>query len=360
MSVAEETVSKEIIQLRKPELIVFSTTEEALTKLRQRFAHLTSLEKIDGGRKSDTYKKVKAALSELTALRSAATDEHKIQKSAALEHGRKCDSMKNHIHEELKKIEFTMRVIKKTVDDEDDRIKQEKIDAEEKRIEHIRDRITAIVDYKDIDINNTKASYIKNKIKELSGMPITVEEFEEFTTEAQTESSATLAILEAKLVKREQCDTMEKERKAEADRLAKQKEAQEAAQKKLDDERAEFEQKQREAQEKEDAKKREKETQERERLAAEKAQQDERDRIKKEQEDKETKERLDREAEEHRVAMLPDKEKLLEFYNSLYEFWNDIKPMESLSSNEAKNLLAEATETYTNTVAGLIKKSKKL
>jgi len=382
-----ESFKNEIEQIPGTPIISYSTTSQSITKLRKRFAHLINLEKIEGGKNGSSYISIKIAISELTGLRSLLETERKKQKKVSLDFGRGIDNVAKNIEEAIQSMETPLRDLRKKVDDDENRIKQEKIEAEEKRINDIRNMIEKITNLKNSD-SDIDMYYTADKLKEFIASlrekqsNLNEEIYQEFTTEMKTALAETIEILDAKLVKREKRDDEEKERKAENERLAKQKIEQDVAQKKLDDEREKFEQKQREAarkeeaqrreklaaekakqdeqEKKEEAKKHEEEAQRREKLAAEKAKQDELDRIKEEQEKKEANERLKCEAEKKRIDMLPDKEKLLEFYHQLCDFWVDISPMESLNNDESEVLLNDTAEIYRTTIAGFIKKANKL
>jgi len=356
-----ETNNNEIAQIPGAPIIAYSTTSQSIRKLRQRFAHLIKLEKIEGDKKSSSYIAIRIAVAELIGLRSILEIERKEQKKISLDHGRRVDRRAGEIEESIRSMETPLKDLKKKVDDEEARVKQAKIEAEEKRIKDIRTKIDQIIYFRN-NVGITTADKFKEFITEIKEKQrnLSDEIYQEFTTEMKTELATTLEILDAKLVKREKLDEEEKERRVEADRLVKQKDEQDAAQKKLDDERKKFEQQQREVATKEEAKKREEGVQEREKIAAEKAKRDELNRINQEQEKKEANERLKCETEKKRVAMLPDKEKLHKFYYHLHDLWNDLNPMKSLRDDEAKNLLRETAQIYSNNIADFLKRSDNL
>lgn len=109
-------------------LVTYSVTQEGLNDLSDRLTGLTCDTK-------DGYELVRKGIVECTGLRSA-TEKRRVElKADALAYGRLVDSTAKDIIAKIEAIENPLRASKKAVDDEEARVKREKLEAEQRRLE---------------------------------------------------------------------------------------------------------------------------------------------------------------------------------------------------------------------------------
>jgi len=201
---------------------------------------------------------------------------------------------------------------------EQERIRQEKIEAEELRVAGIRAAISGIREIANF-IPSSSSEELQKRLQELQALKITEDRFQEFKDEAEAEQTKSLNVLADALDKVLKWEEEQKNAKEEAARLAEERRTQEEEVRKLRE--------QQEAIEDEKQKLRE----ERERLEREEFERKARKeaRIKAEQEAKERAEREAREKAERearqaaqkarREALLPDKQKVWNYFDRLLE-----------------------------------------
>jgi hypothetical protein len=219
---------------------------------------------------------------------------------------------------------------------EQEKIKQEKIKAEESRVAGIREMIDNIDKHGAVEYNETSEA-LEQRIKLVTAMEID-DKYMEFREEAQVIKEVALTRLNEALAKRKAFEDEQAKQQAENERLEKVRQEQEDAQKKIDEarkaeeariakERAEIEAEKKKIQDEKDRLEREKqaEVERKEREAREaqireeerqKAIKDAEEKVIREQKEKEAKEKAEAEAKAREEALKPDKDKIKKFLDS--------------------------------------------
>jgi len=300
------------------------------------------------------YAMVMSGLRECREIRLAVDAWHKDKKAWIVKAGKHYDGERRRVHGLIEPVENHLKDVRQVEDDRKDQIRLEAERIERERVEGIRAKIEGIRRFANIKPTMT-AAQITGLMDNLADLVLSEKMFMEFIAEAEKAKEETWETLSDLEKARSEWEVEQVAAKAEAERLEKVRQAQEAERKCLEaiqkeaEEKArkereamEAERRQIEAEKKalEDAKRAEKERQERaefERRAQEEA------KARAEAEAKEKAERDTREAaektEKERIekirqeALRPDKEKLTLYLDSLLEI-----PEPELG-NEANSIL---------------------
>ncbi len=167
--------------------------------------------------------------------------------------------------EALKRSEDPLLVLKREYDDEKDRVRREKAEAEQKRLNDLSEKVNQIHRYRDgITLNHTSAQ-IGELIEFVDALVVDEDHFQELESSAFAAKAETLRFLNARLKDVEQKEKEDKQRRIdqiEIDRVQKeQKEQQDRLdeqQREIDDKRKQQEKEDRERKEKIEAEEREK------------------------------------------------------------------------------------------------------
>lgn len=315
-------------------VIQYNITDSAIAKMKEKYKGL----KITDLKDTKGYEEVRLAIADVRTRRTAVEDKRVELKKDALEFGRKVDKEAKRITALLLKIEDPLKAEKKRIDDEADRIKEEKARKEQERVDGIRARITQMQSLL-LSLPEKTTPELNDIMDNLLDCSTPEEIFMEFMEEATTIREQTIEAVSRQIEVREKLDKEEAERKAEAERLAKQKAEQEAeaarlaAEKKAQEEAAAKIKAEQEAEAKrlEDERRKiqeEKDRAEFERKAKEKAEAEARAKVEREEKErtdreaKAAKEEADRKAAEalekaRQEALRPDKEKILSFLDEI-------------------------------------------
>ena len=284
------------------EIIKYNVTDAAIAELKEKYAGLVITDHA-------SYETVRLAIADCRTRRTDVEARRKELKAAALEYGRRVDGEAKRITAALLEVEEPLKAEKQKIDDEKARIKKEKEEAEEARkaailvkIFDIQKRINSLF--------GLTATQLKEKFLEAFEIEITEEEYQEFTQEAQNNKDNVLNVLKDAMLEREAWEKQEAERKAEAERLEKQKKDQEETQRKLDEEKAKLE-----ADKK--AEERRKREEEIERQAKEKAERELKEKLDREAREAKEKEEAEALEKKRKAAQAPDKEKVLSYVDEL-------------------------------------------
>ena len=112
-------------------IVEYNVSNAAIAELKSKYGGLTA----------DTpqgYEDVKTALKEVSGYRIAVENKRKELKADALEYGRKVDAEAKRIQALIAEVEEPLKLEKKKVDDEKDRIAREKVEAERRELERLR------------------------------------------------------------------------------------------------------------------------------------------------------------------------------------------------------------------------------
>jgi len=292
-------------------VVKYDVTEAALEKM-QEYLELT----ITGIDDEAGFSLVHQARMVVKGHRVAVEKRRKELKADALEWGRKVDSEAKRLYGLMEPVEIHLQAEEDKVTKEKETIKAEKARKEKERVETILCAIEKIKGFV-VTSPTVPSGKIQALIDELVDIDVTKDVFQEFVEEAYIAKQSALTGLVKAFEDRVTWERAEGERKAEAERLAKEKKAQDAREKALAEERAKMEA---EKAELERAKKEERERQERaefERKTREEA---------KARAEHEAKEKADREAKQakreaeclaaekaRQEVLRPDKEKLLAY-----------------------------------------------
>lgn len=295
---------------------------------------------VEGDIKS--YKTVRAACTKLVHVRTAVDKRRKDLGEAARQEIKDINSAAKMLLEPLVPLEERFKAEMKAEDDRKAAIKEEKERLERERIQAIQEKITHIRTQA-INANGRPSDEIAKILDHLVNLEITEEEYQEFRESAITAADETYDAVNKALKDRQAWEKEEAERKAEAERLEKQKLEQEEAQRKIDEENRKIqEEKDRiEAEKKAEQERREREQWEREaKLKAEaEAEQRAKEKAEREQWEREAKLKAEEEERKRQELLKPDKEKLLELGTSLAAF-----PMPTLKDKKAKAILNDVKD----------------
>ncbi len=282
--------------------IKYDVTLAAIQTMKEKYKDLVITDK-------ESYEKVQKAISGLTSYLTATEKQRKILKAESLEYGKKVDSTAKEISSALHEIRDPLKATKKVEDDKTAAIKIEKEAKKQKRIDDIRASIDVIKASAD-GLLNLNSDQIKKRRDDLSVIKLSVDDYEEFMDEATVALTDTLNILTDTYVDcltREQADA---KRKAEAERLAEEREELAEQARKIDEEKAMFEAEKAAEIERKDRERRDTEIREEAKAEAEK---DEVNRQIEIEHDRLAKEEADKAEKTRQEALKPDKEKLAEW-----------------------------------------------
>jgi len=295
------------------EIVKYDIETAVITALEARYA---DIKVVDGKSKAVAME----GLAEYRELRAKIDKRHKELKKDALKYGRAVDNEKNRLKGLLAPVEQHLKDARQIYDDKIKAKKAEKERIEQERVDKIAQKIQSLDHAVDTALNMSSGR-VAELCDEIVAIQITEEVFQEFAEQAKAVKLTTLSALDDiynDKVTREKADA---ERRAEIEKLEKIRKENEAAQAKIDQEKAEFEA----------AKKAEQEKQERaeferkaKRQAEQEVQQKEKEKIEAENEAK------------RQTELLPDKEKLIAFSNILANI-----EMPHLKSKNAKKILNE-------------------
>ena len=295
------------------EIVKYDIETAVITALEARYA---DIKVVDGKSKAVAME----GLAEYRELRAKIDKRHKELKKDALKYGRAVDNEKNRLKGLLAPVEQHLKDARQIYDDKIKAKKAEKERIEQERVDKIAQKIQSLDHAVDTALNMSSGRVVE-LCDEIVAIQITEEVFQEFAEQAKAVKLTTLSALDDiynDKVTREKADA---ERRAEIEKLEKIRKENEAAQAKIDQEKAEFEA----------AKKAEQEKQERaeferkaKRQAEQEVQQKEKEKIEAENEAK------------RQTELLPDKEKLIAFSNILANI-----EMPHLKSKNAKKILNE-------------------
>lgn len=289
--------------------IEFGINDARIAEVKAEYADIDAYENFD---------EAKAAKKTLTEMRSKVTARHKVVKHDALQFGKRCDAEKRRLMALIAEIEDP---ITKQLDD----IKHEaerKEAARQKKIDIAIDEIRNL-EIGHMDLNSEQA---EARLTELDLIGIDDNIFQERIDEANATYNEVrvklMSSLERAKAREEQERLLEEQRKEqekEQKRLAKQREEQEERERKM---RAEEEARLEEERKKQAEKEAELEAERK--AQAEKEAEIERERQKlederKAEEDRKRKAAEEKAAEERRLALAPDKDKLLRLHNDVSE-----------------------------------------
>ena len=181
----------------------------------------------------------------------------KTLKAPALEYGKKVDSIAKEYKSKIELTEQKLQIQRKLVEDNEARKQREAEEAEELRVETIKNKILA---FKNLPLNhfNSDSEALKKALESINAP--TDEEYQEFISEARETQQVTIMQLQEmhkNKVLAEKAEELEAEREAEAKRLkdeqdaklAKEREELEAQQREFREKKEAFEKQQREQQE---------------------------------------------------------------------------------------------------------------
>ena len=262
------------------EIQEYSQTQAALSVLRSKY-----LDRLFDVNTTDGLKEAKEARSDVRGYRTGLEKMRKELKAPALERSRLIDSEAKQITAELVELETPIDAQIKEHEAKKEAERQAKIEAEQKRVEGIQERIGKLRSWADDAVReNLPSDHLEQWIADIDAEPID-ESFDEFLDQAQDAKTATLARLReihAATVERETEQTRLSAERAELEELRTANEKREAqaqarrkrAEAKAREKREAEEQKQREeleAQRKEQAEAQKKIDKENARLAKERA-----------------------------------------------------------------------------------------
>ena len=349
-------------------VVEYNVTDAVLAKMEADYMGLT----VKGLDDKDGFDAVHKARMIVKNTRVDVEKKRKELKASALEWGKKVDSEAKRIFAKIEPIETHLTTEEEKITKEKERILAEKAKAEEARVFSIRERIDFIRSAPNHITLSTTADRIREILKDLIDYGTPEEVYQEFIETAKSVYAETVIKIEQALSARVKFEAEEAERKAESERLAKERaeldriRAEEDAKRKAEEarlrkEREVIEAQQRAEREKIDVERRAEEARmkaERDKLEAERRkiedarrEQEHREAVAKAEKEaaeravKEAKERAEREAKEkaaaderakaeadRQEALKPDKEKLQTWAASLL----------SVSVNEPNSLEAKA------------------
>lgn len=209
-------------------IVEYDITDATIAELRDQGRSLDI--SADGG-----YEAVRKFIRGVVTLRTTVEAKRKELKADALAWGRKVDAEAKRITNLLLEIEEPLKLAKKEVDDERERIKAEKAAAEKARIDAHKARIQ---EYLEAPINLARATSddIEAEISRLEGVEIQSDAWEEFFDEAQQVLSRTIDSLKdmhTDALMREAVERRNAERERELEEERKRFEAEQAEQNRI-------------------------------------------------------------------------------------------------------------------------------
>uniref|UniRef100_A0A6H2A684 Uncharacterized protein n=1 Tax=viral metagenome TaxID=1070528 RepID=A0A6H2A684_9ZZZZ len=314
------------------EVITYSVTGAALAEMKGKYYGLKIVD-------AASYETVRVAIAECRTKRGDVESRRKELKAGALEYGRQVDGEAKRITGLIAEIEDPLKDEKQRIDDEKAQIKAVKEQKEEERKDKIRTRISQMKDFV-AEVAFVNSDAIKGAMDFLKSQDITTEEYEEFTPEALRTRTETIEVLKKVLHERLNFEKEESQRKAEGERLAKERAEQEAKERALAEERHKIEE---------------------ERAVLERAKRDadirEEARAQVEKEAREKVEREEKEAAEkaRQESLRPDKEKLFAYAQALQDV-----PKPKVDSPQADSILDDAARDIRALMNRIMKRSEAL
>lgn len=240
---------------------------------------------------------------------------------------KKVDGARKQIRDNLDALKTEVRQPLTEWEAEQERIRLEKIEAEEKRVAGIREKIESLNMYASPGM---RSKAIQAIIDEVSAEEITEAHYHEFTEEAERVKQGTLAALNQSLEARKAWEEEQQKAKEEAERLEAERKKQEEEAAKLRAEQEALEAERRKIQEEKDRIERERKAEE-ERKAREefkrkakeeariKAEQEAKEKAEREAREKEERERREAEERKRQEALRPEKERFKTWVQSFSE-----------------------------------------
>jgi hypothetical protein len=209
-------------------LVSYGETEKKLAQIRELYKEVPDCTTKEG------YEVARSGIRELVSLRTGLEKDRVLKKADALAYGRRVDDEAGRVKDEILALELPLKAAKKAIDDEKEAKREAKKQAEFKRVNDIRAKITHIRDVPTKAISMT-SDELSEKIKVMESYSITLEAYHEFFEEAQTAMTETLGVLRQALAEKINAEKVAKEQeaerlrlKAEADELERKRVAQQA------------------------------------------------------------------------------------------------------------------------------------
>lgn len=330
----------------------FEITPARVADMAKRYLELTVPEG-----NAHAYKVARAALTTCVHARTGTDKRRKELGEDARTWIAECGQAAKDLIAPLEPVEAHLRAELKREDDRKEAIRAEKERIEQERLDEIRKGIFALSKMV-ASLNGLDSATLMSLGEEIEAIEITPDEYQELTKEAnQAKHDAYIAVREAyeariewengETARREERARLEKvaaEQDAEAERLRKIDEKQKAERQSIEDEKAALEAKLKAIQDKEDARI------QAEKDAKEKAEQEEKDRIEREEaEEAEEAEKL------RQIALRPDKQKLIDFANELYNM-----PMPMCDDTNAQQVVNQTQSSLRGVADDLKSKAEEL
>ena len=343
------------------ELEIIESPEKAIAlyqiipkQIAERLKQYDTLKVVAGNAQS--YKQVRSTLTAIVSLRTSGDARRK-------ELGKNLRDGLSNINEGWKLLfapvvpyEDRFKAELKAEDDRKAAIKAKKEKIEQDRIDGIRTKISHIQSTA-LNLTRCDSEYLKELSEALKEISIIEDEFMEFTEEAGKVLSDTSNAIQVAIIARDKFEKEEADRKAESERLEKQRVEQEETQRKIEEaqQKIQAEKDKIEATKKAEVERKEREVREKKirEEAKAKAEKDAKEKIEREERERIEREKVEEANEKRRVALLPDKSKLIKFAKSILEIdipdLKDPKAIEILTrSNKALYEVAETVRKKAN------------
>lgn len=348
--------------MKETAVVEYNVTDAALAKMEADYMGLT----VKGLDDKDGFDAVHKARMIVKGVRVDVEKTRKALKASALEWGRKCDSEAKKIFDKIEPIETHLTTEEEKITKEKERIAAEKAAKEEARVNSIRDRIEVIRSFPNQITLSTSAVKIHEMLETVIATEITEAEFQEFTEIAKSAYAETVSKIESAQSSRVKYEAEESERKAESERLAKERaeldriRAEEDAKRKAEEARMKAERDKLDAERKAlEAAKREEEQKiaiaQAKKEAAERAIQEAKEQAEREARDKAAAELKAKEEAERQAALKPDKERLMAFAQGIM-----VVTCQEPKSIEAKAIVNEAMKRLLAINRYIIKSAQEL
>ena len=313
----------------KKDLIEYDVTTAAIEEMKKKYTgmKITNIA-------SD--KAVRAARTFMVSKRTA-VEKRRIELNAeANDWRKKVNDKAKEITALLLPIEEPLQAECKRIDDEIKARREEKEAKEQERIKAIQEKSISI---RNLGVmQGATSSEIRARLTLVTGIEVSEKIYQEFTDQAVECQKLTVAELEKLLNDRLQFEKEEVDRSVEARRLEIQREEQEAAQAKIDEENKTIKDQFAKLEADKKAEKDRKDREEFERKAQEEADIEARKKLEREACERLEKEAAEKEEKARQESLRPDKEKMIAFANDLL----DIPNMRSLSTKKAQEIIGWA------------------
>ena len=324
------------------QLVPYNLEDKAVEELKSKYMDVTI--PLDD---RQAYAMVMGGLRECREVRLAVDEWHKDKKAWIVKAGKHYDGEKRRIHSLVASVEDHLKAVRQTEDDRKEAIKAEKDRIEQERVERIRSNISTIQRYGILD-PVMDSNDIKSRLGGLEKIEITGELFQEFTQEAQKVFDETFSNVHNGLIARIKFEKEEEKRKAEAERLDKQKAEQEEVQRKIDADKAVIQaEKDKIARDKRESEIKEKARNDALQEAKEKAEADEKAKV--------AKEKAEAEEKARKENLRPDKDKIIAFASVILNL-----NAPELKSSEATRIVTDAIDEINGIAHQMAKKAKEL